>query len=137
MAMQANPYEPPIADCIAPQAASSEIRRPAFGTFLIGLWLLEGSVKVYLVFRILILGFNPIPFIVQDYHQSSLWVFFLISSFMIIETIGPWIGIYYLTGRRARTIPFEKALYRTLKTAGAIAIVTTLALMLYCQFAGR
>lgn len=136
MATRENPYEAPRAECDTQDTAPSEIRRPPFGTFLIVVWLLEGGFKTYLVGNGLSSGFNPLPFIVREYQQTSLWLFLLISSFLIIETIGPWVGIYYLTGRRARTLPFETALYRTLKVAGIFAIALTFILMLYCQVAG-
>jgi hypothetical protein len=50
-----------------------------------------------------------------------------------METIGPWIGIYYLTGRRARRLPFTKAVVRILQMAGGVTLVMSLALMLYLE----
>ncbi len=132
MSLRDNPYATPKAECDAP-AALSEIRRPPFGTFLIVIWLLEGSFKTFLIGKGLASGFNPLPIIVREYQQTSWWLFLLVSAFLAIETIGPWVGIYYLTGSRARTLPFESALYRTLKVAGTTAIATTILLMLYCQ----
>jgi hypothetical protein len=129
-----NPYQSPTA--IATEVAPTDIRRPPFGTFLIGIWLLEGGFKAYIVGTGLLRGFNPIPYLADEYHTCNPLVFFLLSSFFIIETIGPWIGIYYLTGRRSRTIPFATALLRTLKVAGGVAIVATLLLMLYCELVG-
>ena len=135
MATGENPYEASRVESDTPDISPSEISRPPFGTFLIVVWLLEGGFKGYLLAKAIVSGFNPFPFIVREYQQTALWLFLLISSFLIIETIGPWVGIYYLTGRRARTIPFESALYRTLKVAGISAFAITFAIMLYCHFA--
>ena len=135
MTARDNPYATQKAKCEALEAAQSEIRRPLFGTFLMVIWLLEGGFKTLLVGKGLASGFNPFPFIVREYRQTSWWLFLLVSAFLTIETIGPWVGIYYLTGNRARTLRFETALYRTLKVAGIAAIASTLLLMLYCQIA--
>lgn len=134
MQSDTNPYESPIAT--GAEILSTDIRRPAFGTFLIGLWVLEGGFKAYMLGAGFMGGFNPLEYLADDYHSWNRLVFFLVSSFFLIETIGPWIGIYYLTGRRSRTIPFNAALFRTLKVAGGVAIIVTLLLMLYCEIVG-
>ena len=137
MANRENPYESTNAKYDIPDLSSTEIRRPLFGTFLIVFWLLEGGFKTYLLVKALFSGFAPFQSIVRAYQHTTLWWFFLISSFLIIETIGPWIGIYYLTGRRAQTIPFEIAFYRILKAAGISTIAIAFALILYCYVASR
>ena len=113
-----------------------DFRRPAEGTFLIGLWILEGGFKACLLGASLMHGFNPFPYIAVEYHSWNRLAFLLASSAFIVETIGPWIGIYYLTGRRSRTIPFSSAVLRTLKVAGGVAIIATLLLMTYCELTG-
>ena len=131
MMADTNPYEVP-ATAVAEEAAP-EIRRPPFGTVLVVVWILEATFKTYCVGWALSQGFNPLPHLAEEYHATSRLVFFLASSFFIIETIGPWIGIYYLTGRRARTIPFNQALVRTLKLAGGLTIIASLTLMFYFE----
>lgn len=130
----ANPYEPPA--CVEANSAVDEIRRPPIGTFLVVLWTVEALFKTSVVIVAILRGFNPLHF-ADGYRTENRLFFFLIGSFMTIETIGPWIGIYYLTGRRARTIPFEKALLRTLKLAVAIALVIVILLMIYCEIQVR
>lgn len=134
MQAQPNPYESPLdIDVEAPKA---ELRRTGVGTFLLVVWVLEGGLKAALVVAGLMHGFNPLQSAAVEYHAwHPLW-FFPALSFLIVETIGPWIGIYYLTGRRARTIPFETAMIRTLLVAASSAIGATLLLMLYCELVG-
>ncbi len=134
MQSDSNPYTSPTA--IGTEVVPTDFRRPAFGTFLIGLWILEGGLKAYVLGAGFMHGFSPFPYIADEYHSWNRLVFLLASSFFIIETIGPWIGIYYLTGRRSRTIPFTTALLRTLKIAGGVAIIATLLLMMYCELTG-
>lgn len=136
MTPEPNPYESPIAT--ESKVASPDLRRPVFGTILIGVWILEGGFKVYMLLSSLV-QFGPqlmLNHLAAAYPDWNRLVFFLYCSFMTVETIGPWIGVYYLTGRRARSTPFHTALIRTLLVAGGIAIVVTLLLMLYCELAG-
>jgi hypothetical protein len=58
-----------------------------------------------------------------------------VSSFVVVETIVPWVGTYHPTGRRSRTISLDKALVRILMVAGIIAVVVSLALMIYLGLA--
>jgi hypothetical protein len=126
-----NPYESPAS--ITVEKPAEELRRPPLGTFLIGLWLVEGGIKAFVVIAGIYNGVDPREVLPAEYSMRTSLVFSLIASFLIVETIGPWIGIYFLTGRRARTIPLEKALFQTLKMAGGIAVVAVLALMAYDQ----
>jgi len=129
-----NPYESPVA--VAVEAPAADLRRTGVGTFLVFVWILEGGLKASLLGAAIARGFNPLQSLAREYHGwHPLW-FFLVLSFFVVETIGPWIGIYYLTGRRARTITFESAMIRTLLVACASAIGVTLLMMLYCELAG-
>lgn len=130
-----NPYEAPTLPNDT-EVKQEEIVRPVFGTFLLCYWLLEGGFKAYLLGSALARGFNPIPLFVESYSACHWLIFFLVSSFLIFETIGPWIGVYYLTGRRSRTIPMNFAMFKTLKVAGGLAILGTLLLMFYCELFG-
>jgi hypothetical protein len=131
MESEANPYESPAA--LSAEESAPSIRRPAFGTFLIGLWILEGAFKAYLLGAGFLKGFNPLQYLADDYHTWNPIIFFLVASFFIIETIGPWIGVYYLTGRRSRTISFDKAIERILKVAGGVTIVLSSVLTIYLE----
>ena len=133
MQAETNPYETPVAT--EAEVATAELRRPLMGTILIGVWLLEGGFKACLLSLALASGSNPLENLAQQYSSWNRLFFFLASSFMITETIGPWFGVYYLTGRRAKTIPFETAIVRTLLVSGGVAIGITLLLMAYCELA--
>jgi hypothetical protein len=138
MQSEPNPYESPRAT--GEEIPSTDIRRPALGTFLIGLWVFEGGFKVYVLVYVLVgaflRGIDPLQYLAAEYRSWNRLVFFLASTFVMIETIGPWIGVYYLTGRRSRTIPFGAALFRTLMVAGGVALIATSMLMLWCELAG-
>jgi len=135
MQSEINPYESPIAAGV--EVTATELRRPAVGTFLMVIWILEGGLKTSLLGAALVRGINPLQNLAREYHSwHPLW-FLLVVSFLIVETIGPWIGVYYLTGRRARTISFERAMLRTLQVAVGIAVAGTLLLMLYGELTGR
>lgn len=133
MQPETNPYQSPIA--VGVEAPAVELRRPVMGTVLIGIWILEGGFKACLVAAGLLSGWNPLHSLALEYPSWNRLLFFLMVSFFTVETIGPWIGIYYLTGRRSRTIPFDTALVRTLLVAGGIGIAATLLLILYCELA--
>jgi hypothetical protein len=128
-----NPYETPLE--VARESPPEELRRPAMGTALLVLWLVEGGLKAFFVGSALAQGFNPLHSLVEVYPTWNRLLLFALLAFMIVETIGPWIGIYYLTGRRARTIPFDTAMVRTLSIAAGIALGMTMLLMLYCELA--
>lgn len=113
---------------------SEEIRRPWYGTVLICFWTLEGGVKAWMLGRMLLDGFNPLSDIRHDYQTTNQVLFFVIAWYLLVETIGPWIGIYYLTGRRSRTIPFERALLRTLLLSATVVAVMIAAMMVYFEF---
>ncbi len=130
-----NPYESPAIE--GDVEAIAPLRRPAFGTFLIALWIVEGGFKAGLLATAFLSGFNPLAGLAVEFRSWNRLTFLLVALFMIVETIGPWIGIYYLTGRRARTIPFERALGRTLGVAGLAALVLTLGLMLGLELAAQ
>lgn len=131
MQSEPNPYESPVA--IGVEIPAVELRRPGIGTFLIVVWVLEGGLKASLLVVTLTRGLDPLQSLVHEYQVwHPLW-FFLALLFLIVETIGPWIGIYYLTGRRARTITFESAMIRTLLVACGSAFGGTFLLMLYCE----
>jgi hypothetical protein len=129
--MAMNPYESPAA--VSRETPVTELRRPPMGTFLVGLWLLEGGVKALLVLVVVFRGFESFEILAIEYGAWRRVTYFLVSSFFIFETVGPWFGVYYLTGRRARTIPFDKALLRTLMTACGVAMLVTLFMMLYFE----
>lgn len=131
MAVETNPYESPAA--IDATELPTDLRRPPIGTFLVGIWLLEGGFKAYLVGVGLMRDSNPLHDMAQGYHAWNRVAYFLVTALLIIETIGPWIGVYYLTGRRARTIAFERALLYTLAVAGVASVVLSLVLMLYLE----
>lgn len=133
MQSQTNPYQSPTE--VALEVPATELRRTGLGTFWVVIWILEGGLKASLVVAALWHGFHPLQSLAQEYRAwHPLW-FFLLLSFFIVETIGPWIGIYYLTGRRARTIAFEAAMMRTMLVACGSAIGAALLLMLYCELA--
>ena len=131
-----NPYEPPSESSAAPAEETTEHQRPSIGTVLIFVWLLEGGIKAFVLGTAFQGGFNPVREFALEYRQWNPVVYFLVASFFVIETIGPWIGIYYLTGQRARTIPFLEALWKTLKLAGVIALTSAMLLVLYCELTG-
>jgi hypothetical protein len=131
--MTVNPYESPIP--VKLEGPAAELRRPAFGTFLIYLWFIEGGFKAFVVIAALSRGVDFLEVLAAEYSTWNRFVFFLVSWFFIVETIGPWIGIYYLTGRRARTIPLERALLQILMTAGGSTAVGVLVLMSYLELA--
>jgi hypothetical protein len=131
MASEANPYEAPVAT--GEEIPAPELQRPPMGTMLIGLWFLEGGIKACLVVASLLNGFHPLQSMVEVYSSWNRLIFFLALSFIIVETIGPWIGIYYLTGKRSRTLPFEWAMFHTLWVSAGAALVATAMLMSYCE----
>jgi hypothetical protein len=131
MTADLNPYEAPVATEL--EISTAEPKRPLMGTVLIGLWALEGGFKACLVVAGLVNGFNPLQSMLQEYPSWNRLMFFLVVSFFVVETVGPWIGIYYLTGRRSRTLPFEWAIFRTLLVSVGAAMVATMQLMLYCE----
>jgi hypothetical protein len=131
MQAEINPYEASLA--AGGDSPADGLRRPAMGTVLLGLWLVEGGVKACIVAMGLASGFNPLESLVEVYPSWNRFWLFLALSFFMVETIGPWIGIYYLTGRRARTFPFDAALQRILGGALGVGSVATLLLMLYCE----
>lgn len=128
MQLESNPYQSPAES--GAQEAAPVLRRPAAATFLLGLWLLEGSVKACIVGAALAQGLQPCDLLAREYAGWSRISFLLVASFLLVETIGPWIGVYYLTGRRSRTIPIEKATFRILVAACSAALILTLGLML-------
>jgi hypothetical protein len=83
----------------------------------------------------LLRGFNPLEILPREYSSWNRLVLFLVLSFFIVETIGPWVGVYYLTGRRSRTLPFETAIFRTLCVSVGAAFVATFLLMSCCELA--
>ena len=131
MKPDANPYQSPATLNVEEEAA--KIRRPARGTFLLVLCILDAGCKTCFLGVCFSHGANPMQFIAHEYQTCSRIFFFLAAAFFILETVAPWIGIYYLTGRRARTIPFDAALVRILKLAGGVTLVASLALMLYLE----
>ena len=139
MDTEVNPFESPGSEIAVvsvsepPGNDPSEIRRTPMGTFLIGVWFLEGGLKVWLLASILYSGFDILQAVVELYRESSAGLYFLVAWLLIIETVGPWIGIYYLTGKRSRTIPTENAFWQIFKVTGGFALVATLLVMLYGQ----
>lgn len=133
MATDTNPYESPISEGDTLDDVAAELRRTGTEIFFLVLWFLEGGLKAWLVGLILLSGFDLCAALVEHYQESNTWWFLFSTWFMIIETIGPWFGIYYLTAQRSPTLPLERAFGRTLMVAGGFSIVVTLLLMLYCQ----
>ena len=140
MQTNVNPYEAPLAAGAERPAGTDrpaeELRRPLTGTVLLVLWTIEGGLKAFWLGAALSQGFDPLPSLVEVYPSWNPLLLFLLVAFMTVETIGPWIGVYYLTGRRARTIPFDAAMVRTLAIASAVALALALVLLLYCELAG-
>jgi hypothetical protein len=135
MLAEPNPYQSPAA--ANTDEPVGEVRRPRLGTLLVGIWTLEAVFKTYLLGMGFSHGFCPLQDLANAYRSWNRVRFFLASSFFIIETVGPWIGIYYLTGRRARTIPFDKALLHILRLAGGITIVASLILAMHLELTER
>src|SRR5688572_12010314 len=75
MRAETNPYESPLA--AEEEVPAPELRRPAIGTFLICVWVLEGGLKASLLVAGLARGFNPLESLARDYLSWNRLVFFL------------------------------------------------------------
>jgi hypothetical protein len=128
-----NPYESPVT--VELPKLAEEHCRPAIGTALLLIWLVEGAVKTLVGAMIAWEGIGAALKLASYYSTSSRLAFFLLSWFVIVETAGPWIGVYYLTGRRSRTIAFDRAIVQILKLACGGAVVVTLVLMICLEAA--
>ena len=137
MTKLANPYEAPVEPEDAEDAGPFDEtqRTPFVAKALVSVWVLEGGLKAFFV-----IGLSPpdaLDMARQGYLNSGTLTFLLAAMFILIETIGPWIGVYYLTGARMRNLGFETAIWRTIKAATLFAGAVTLAMFVYFRFVCR
>ena len=136
MALEENPYEVTQARFEKPLPGLAEVRRPPLGTFLLIVSLVFCGIELWYIALLISTGDNPLPFIAETYHDLGRWSFLPFSMFFILETTGPWVVIYYLTGRRARTIEFDNAIGRMLRVSLIMTVAMSLLLTLFCEVAG-
>lgn len=133
MQTETNPYEAPTQRTA--DSSRGRIRLPLEGWFLVCFWILEGGAKAIFISAGVSRGFNPIPEIATIYTTWNRLYFLLAASFIIVETIGPWIGLLYLIRYRYTDTPFDNVMWIILKRASVISVLFALLLMLLCEVA--
>lgn len=127
-----NPYQPPE---VATEQTVSEPDGSDGCTwrFFIVLWSLEGAIKLC-AFVVLMLrtGFDLEPFVEMYLYAGHFW-FALGYTFFVIETIGPWFGVYYLIRQRREKSSFGEALWKIIVKAGFWSLIITAVTMITCE----
>ena len=127
-----NPYEP-VSSRLEADSQVDPMKRSEIVFWMI-LWTLESSVKVAIVFFAFSLGEDLTTALTRIYQQTHPLTFLAVGWFLLVETIGPLIGLLFFTRPSIRALPAHAALLRVLITAALSALVVTLAIMSYAQY---
>jgi len=124
-----NPYRPPVTIADDPGCPRG------IAWFLLLVWLVEGSVKLFFVIGMLnndprILG----DILIREYQSAGPLWFGAGATYFTAETIGPVFGVYYLIrllrGREEWEIVFWKILRKAMFWSCVIVLTTIIAVKL-------